>query len=127
MYVQSKIRGPVQIPLGTGKTKVMLTLIPGVNEVDGELWEKAKESKVVQLHIDLGNFVPNEKASLKEVSKAKAQALVADTYSKALLEKWLLDRDGLEQDVVAAIVAQRAKLEAASKRRAEEKRNKDKG
>lgn len=116
MIITSKLTGLCIIPASAHAPQ--LNIQPGANEVPGEVWEKLRNHKVIKAHLEAQppRLIADEKESLKDISTERAVAIVKDTFNKDLLAKW---REQDIPDVVrAAIVAQGAALERASKARA---------
>jgi len=81
-----------------------VTLMPGVNEIDGAAWKEAKKILVVQelvksgvlevvgkgsSHEEEGEESEEEaNESIDNMTVADASALIGETFDKALLNKW---------------------------------------
>lgn len=77
---------------GHGTKAITIRLLPGVNEVHAESWEKAKQLKVVKHHLAEGNFkelTGVTSQGLSGMSTADAIDLVEKTLDRELLRSWL--------------------------------------
>lgn len=67
-------------------------LMPGLNDVDGKEWEKAKVIPAVSAMVKDGILRASaDKADLSSMDPDSAIALVKKTVDRALLEKWGTD------------------------------------
>ncbi len=64
-------------------------LVPGVNNITPEEWEKFKAPKLAQILIDKGEIVPQEEdKDIADLNAKDAIELIEDTFNVALLEEW---------------------------------------
>jgi hypothetical protein len=90
----------------------LLTLVPGVNMVDQEVWEKAKENPIVKMRLELeikpsvapeaqlekvghpmlveGAPLPDS-APLSALELKECKALIRETFSEQLLNQWMVE------------------------------------
>lgn len=78
----------------------LMTLIPGVNEVDGKVWEEFRKSPAIKHYIAEGEIEEMELVAGKDnvagsapfdltaLNQKDAVGLVKATFDKALLERW---------------------------------------
>lgn len=115
-----------------GNITKTITLMPGHNEIDNELWENVKVNSGVNHHIDNGDLVEvmeveevqpggrvrigkdgEEKKvvrttkSIHKMFAKKAREIIQDTWDLPTLEKWL-DNEG--RDEIRAIIYKQIEL-----------------
>lgn len=94
-----------------------VVLIPGNNEVPLDLWQRLKSShRIIKAHIAAGELVEGRElppTGLAGLKVPEAVALVRGTLNTSQLGKWAADEK--RPQVLDAIKAQRAKIDAARK------------
>ena len=111
------------------KAKLETVLIPGINEIDGKLWENAKKHPNVAHYLNEGELVeinvPTDAGARKKSSKGllqygitEAKKLVRQTYDKALLADWKSadNRSGIHQEIDKQI----ERIDAAARKKTED-------
>lgn len=107
--------------IGNADPKLVITLMPGNNDVPADAWKAAKKIAVVQHALKAGILVegPGGESSLKassgpvkldDMTATEAIGVIGETYDKALLEKWekseqrktVLDALSKQMDVIDA-------------------------
>lgn len=112
---------------GTGKdnggfaTSAHFTLMPGVNEIPGEVWEKVKAHPVVIHHMkgrkpmfELERGLKKGEQALAKMSVEDALEFIGDTWRDDLLSEWLASEKRAK--VRDALQAQRDKLDPSKDR-----------
>lgn len=74
----------------------LMTLLPGVNEVDAKKWEEFSKSPAIKHHIaegeieelDLPNAHEGSPVQIDDLNQKEALALVKATFDSKLLERW---------------------------------------
>jgi hypothetical protein len=92
------------------QTKVALTLLPGINEVDEATWKKCADHPLAKIHLEEGNIelvdVRRKSGSKKDApgltgfEARDAKKIVKQTFDKALLAKWA-DKESRKEVVTA--------------------------
>lgn len=116
MLVQNKRKSIVFVPTAGEVTAQGLKLLPGVNDVDPDLWAKAKELKVIKHMLDNDELVEEiaGKAGSQAITKITAlpdkaaYKVVRETLDADLLARWATEEK--RPSVKSAIAAQLAKI-----------------
>lgn len=90
----------------------MVKLLPGVNEVPLEVWEKVKENPIFQRFIEQGyvKIESETETDLLTIHHKKAIPLIENTYDTHLLKQWA--RDENRPAVMKAIELQLLKIDS---------------
>lgn len=101
-----------------GKPGEVLTLKPGVNEIDAALWAKVSTDEINKWRLSPGSLskgVAVFEVVARDAKRGPTEALIAETFDRDLLKRWLESASG---NLVAAIQAQLARISPSSDERA---------
>lgn len=104
----------------------LMSLIPGVNEVDAKKWAEFKLSPTIKHHIAEGEIeeldlpIAHEDSPVQigDLNQKDALSLVKATFDKALLDRWAANEsrkgvlDALEKQMDAIALKSKEKAEA---------------
>lgn len=103
-----KNNNPAFHRIGLGDPEDFIDLMPGVNEVDEEKWERAMKNQMVKYRLKLHEY---------EVVKTVNASVVAETYRPELLENFGKSKSKVIKKAVA-VQMERLELTEAEKKSA---------